>query len=190
MANKTSVIIKSVDDNNKEVTRSVTDVSSTATTSQLKAFAQALNSTSTNTYKSSSRVQTIDLDTTSPTKPQRPGIFEFGDTTVTQNPAVLPYSSLIGDDPSDFDLLCAVSVTGSIDESKVKMSYTATSSNVEVDFAYMPSAQQTSSSINFSLAKGSCTPESGDDLAIHFFIPEDITYAETEFVLSITGGNS
>ena len=63
MADKTSLIIKSVDQNNKATSRSVTDVSKTATAQQLKAFAQALNSTSTNTYSSSSRVQTTDLDT-------------------------------------------------------------------------------------------------------------------------------
>ena len=62
MADKTSLIIKSVDQNNKATSRSVTDVSKTATAQQLKAFAQALNSTSTNTYSSSSRVQTTDLD--------------------------------------------------------------------------------------------------------------------------------
>ena len=63
MANKTSLIIKSVDQSNKETSRSITDVSKTATNQQLKDFAQALNATSTNTYKSSSRVQTTDLDT-------------------------------------------------------------------------------------------------------------------------------
>lgn len=71
MANKTSIIIKSVDDNNKETSRSITDVSKTATNQQLKAFAQAINATSTNTYLSSSRVQTTDLDTTEPTKQSR-----------------------------------------------------------------------------------------------------------------------
>ena len=71
MADKTSLIIKSVDDNNKATSRSITDVSKTATKQQLKAFAQAINSTSTNTYQSSSRVQTTDLDTTEPTKQSR-----------------------------------------------------------------------------------------------------------------------
>lgn len=62
MANKTSIIIKSVGQDNKATSRSVTDVSKNATDQQLKAFAQALNATSTNTYKGSSRVQTTDLD--------------------------------------------------------------------------------------------------------------------------------
>lgn len=62
MANKTSIIIKSVDQDNKATSRSITDVSKTATNQQLKAFAQAINATSTNTYQSSSRVQTTDLD--------------------------------------------------------------------------------------------------------------------------------
>lgn len=63
MANKTSLIIKSIDQDNKATSRSVTDVSKTATAQQLKDFAQALNATSTNTYNGSSLVQTTDLDT-------------------------------------------------------------------------------------------------------------------------------
>ena len=62
MASKTSIIIKSIGQDNKATSRSVTDVSNTATPIQLKNFAQALNNTSTNTYTSSSRVQTTDLD--------------------------------------------------------------------------------------------------------------------------------
>ena len=72
MADKTSLIIKSVDQNNKATSRSVTDVSKTATAQQLKAFAQALNATSDNTYQSSSRVQTTDLDNAQPETPKLP----------------------------------------------------------------------------------------------------------------------
>ena len=71
MATKTSIIIKSVDENNKATSRSITDVSNTATNSQLKDFAEALNNTSINTYQSSSKVQTTDLDVEEPTKLQR-----------------------------------------------------------------------------------------------------------------------
>lgn len=62
MATKTSIIIKSTDENGKATSRSVTDVSSKATNAQLQAFAEALNDTSINTYQSSSKVQTTDLD--------------------------------------------------------------------------------------------------------------------------------
>ena len=72
MADKTSLIIKSVDQNNKATSRSVTEVSKTATAQQLKAFAQALNATSDNTYQSSSRVQTTDLDNAQPETPKLP----------------------------------------------------------------------------------------------------------------------
>ena len=81
MADKTSIIIKSVDSENKATSRSITDVSKTATNQQLKAFAQALNATSENTYQSSSRVQTTDLDSAQ-TKSQRNMYLAKGDTSL------------------------------------------------------------------------------------------------------------
>ena len=89
MADKTSLIIKSIDQNNKATSRSVTDVSKTATNQQLKAFAQALNATSDNTYKGSSRVQTTDLDGSSD-KPSREIALwkEVGSTYSTVQPAM------------------------------------------------------------------------------------------------------
>ena len=91
MADKTSLIIKSVDQDNKATSRSVTDVSKTATNQQLKAFAQALNATSDNTYQGSSRVQTTDLDSSSD-KPSREIALwksdDGGDTYATVQPAM------------------------------------------------------------------------------------------------------
>lgn len=85
MANKTSLIIKSVGQDNKATSRSITDVSKTATAQQLKAFAQALNATSDNTYQSSSRVQTTDLDNVPTKLPRNMQLAKYldGGATVT-----------------------------------------------------------------------------------------------------------
>ena len=81
MANKTSIIIKSIGQDNKSTSRSITDVSKTATNQQLKAFAQALNATSTNTYQGSSRVQTTDLDDTTEKTARTGYILDAGNST-------------------------------------------------------------------------------------------------------------
>ena len=196
MASKTSIIIKSVDENNKSTSRSITDVSKTATNAQLKAFAQALNATSTNTYTSSSRVQTTDLDGESE-KLDRTITVVRGSDTLTGDPIVVQYSSIIGDDSSDYDDMFEVAWTGStIPASAVSYKFSWEPESGEFtppDITFNGDAHPTGdlgTGISFNLGKAESTLGAGNSFTIYVEIPGDSTYNDAEVAISIVGGNS
>ena len=60
---KTSISLNFKDVYNKKGQRTITDINPSATSSQIKTFAQGLNALTTNTYEYTNRIQVIEVDT-------------------------------------------------------------------------------------------------------------------------------
>lgn len=184
MADKTSLIIKSIDQNNKATSRSVTDVSKTATNQQLKSFAQALNATSDNTYQGSSRVQTTDLDSSSDKPSREIALWRSPDGTEayeTIQPALSNANKgnwlevrYNGDDP------CYINYG---DNGALIKAETYGGATVEGSGQYSGLAWVLDSTQPFdNTAQGSTT--------FKVYVNESADYAAAELVITITGGNS
>ena len=196
MATKTSIIIKSVDENNKAVSRSVTDVSNTATNSQLQAFAEALNDTSVNTYQSSSKVQTTDLDTEEPTKLPRNPYMTHTVNGQTQTITGAIFTDSISGVPEDGLGFTVEDVIWDIDYQgdRISTCYTITDSqsgNAFFDTGFSPPVASTSSNkIYFGLMKvGNIGLEDGQTATFTIHADESSTYEALDFVVTIQGGN-
>lgn len=196
MATKTSIIIKSTDDNGKATSRSVTDVSSKATNSQLQAFAEALNDTSTNTYQSSSKVQTTDLDTEEPTKLPRNAYMTHVVNSHTQTITGAIYTGDITTPPeegigfSTEDVIWDIHYEGDT----ISTCYLITDKQTGgafFDVGMSPPAPS-DGVIYFGLAQvgdGSLALETGKTVTFTVHGDESSTYEALDFVVSITGGN-
>ena len=181
MANKTSIIIKSVDQENKATSRSVTDVSKTATDQQLKAFAQALNATSTNTYTSSSRVQTTDLDDAVDKSPRNIALWKGnsqGENYETIQPAMSNADKNLwfdirydGQDP------CYIAFGNNGESYAFK--YIFGGDTIEGSNQYAGVSWQMPSSNPFGDANST----------IKIYVPETNNYQSAELEITITGGN-
>ena len=177
MANKTSIIIKSVDQENKATSRSITDVSKEATNYQLKAFAQALNATSTNTYTGSSRVQTTDLDDAEEKLPRNISVGTYNDGFQTIEPVI----------------------TNSIHEFGFR--YQGSSDPCYIQFQRPPENEvypfalqsfQADDEDPLYLAFNETRPFGPDDVqwTLQIYVPESDTHLSETFTVTIQGGNS
>lgn len=183
MADKTSLIIKSVDTENKATSRSITDVSKTATNLQLKAFAQALNATSTNTYQSSSRVQTTDLDSAQAKLPRNLALWKSddgGDNYQTIQPAM---------SNADVDKWFDVRYDGNdpcyIDFGSTADQFTATFFGGETTEGGQYSG------VSWTTDKGKpFETQNPVNFTVKVYVPETTNYESAEMTITLTGGNS
>lgn len=186
---ETSVSMKTVDMSGKKNTTTLSYVNPNASNDLLKTYAEKLASLTSDTYNGATKIEKTDLDETTPTKPQRTVYFEHNEDTL-QSPATFSYANLQAEDPSEYTDLFNLEWSGTVDERQVKISFDITG-GLDVDYSQQPNTTASvSTGLTFNLAKGyeTGTGAQGSYNAIHFYIPGDDTYQETEAVLSIVGG--
>ena len=183
MADKTSIIIKSVDQTHKSTSRSITDVSKTATDFQLKSFAQALNATSTNTYTGSSRVQTTDLDNAVEKLPRT--LILVGVTNGT--PATLSAASLTSAQADTYEEIDVAIAGRAVNNERCSISlpdYTTS----HFEFSCIISGAFSDGVCSFTKIEDTPYFAGSGQVTIH--VNEDDTYQAADLVITLQGGNS
>ena len=190
MATRTNIIIKSTDENGKSTSRSVTDVSNTATNSQLQAFAEALNDTSINTYQSSSKVQTTDLDGATE-KTARTGYIYSAGAHTTLTTAVNVNTLGAYDYDSDAQLF-GFNFTGDNAPIHVITGTDFTSANIMLTALTSPppSLQPSQCEHPFNIALFSAEETVSGTYTATLRVEESDNYKALDVVITIQGGNS